>query len=68
MQQIQDCLSAFNGKVNMVVYHFDTFIVTWGKPIRRLLNLPITTHCNLLPYIYIPYNYIRALSRLLMAY
>jgi len=83
MHQIQDCLSAFSGKVNMVKSHFghlafdslyqifktycmplygyqlwdydgkiiDTFNVTWRKVIRRLLNLPTTIYCNLLPYI-----------------
>ena len=83
MHQIQDCLNAFNGKVNMVKSHFghidldslyqifktycmplygsqlwdydnkniNTFNVAWRKAIRRLLNLPNTTHCNLLPYI-----------------
>jgi len=30
----------------------DTFNVTCRKTIRRLLNLPNTTHCNLIPHIY----------------
>ena len=83
MHQIQDCLQAFNGKVNMIKSHFNhidfdslyhifktycmplygsqlwdydnkninMFNVAWRKAIRRLLSLPNTTHCNLLPYI-----------------
>ena len=83
MYQIQDCLQAFNCKVNMIKSHFahidfdslyhifktycmplygsqlwdydnkniNMFNVTWRKAIRRLLSLPNTTHCNLLPYI-----------------
>ena len=55
---IQDCLSAFDDKVNMVRFHFRHIdfeslsqIVTWRKSIWRLINQPSGTHCNFLSYI-----------------
>ena len=37
--------------VDLDCKHSEPLFVTWRKAIRRLFNLPYTTHCNLLPYI-----------------
>ncbi len=48
LQIINDGVSDFMSRVNK---YMDTFYVAWRKAIRFLLNLPYTTHCNMLHYI-----------------
>jgi len=45
------CMPVYGSQLWNYDKHIDTFNVRWPKAMNRLLDLPTTTHCNLLPNI-----------------